>query len=92
MRLWKHQPVVASDRKLVRLASTVTRREYMWMVVSRNFEHVTHLVGGSMPGISNFEPEKLTAPYSGRRKLLSEHHPRGCGVQFVADACLRELE
>jgi len=43
------QRVVASDRKLVCLASTVTRHEYIRIVVSRNFEHVTHLIGDSRP-------------------------------------------
>jgi hypothetical protein len=52
MRLWMRQRIVASDRKSVCLASTVTRHEYMRMVVSRNFEHVTHLIGDSLPGTS----------------------------------------
>jgi hypothetical protein len=50
MRLWKRQRVVASDRKLVRLASPVTRHENMRMVVSRNLKHATHLIGDSLPG------------------------------------------
>lgn len=39
------QRTVAPDRKLVRLAGTVPRHENMRMVLSRNFEHMTYLIG-----------------------------------------------
>ena len=45
------QITVASDRKLVRLASLVTRHENMRMVVSRNLKHATHLIGDSLPAL-----------------------------------------
>ena len=67
MRLWMRQRVVASDRKLLCLASTVTRHEYMRMVVSGNFEHVTHLIGDSLAALG-FRTGKVDCAFTDAKR------------------------
>jgi hypothetical protein len=57
VRLGMRQLAIASDRELVGLARAVARDKDVGVIVSGDFEHVTHLAGDSLPGtmISNLK-------------------------------------